>query len=121
MTFANTERIEKNSEVIVYATGAAAMNETLTPGYPFELKEVRLHLSAVGGSSENFTITEDAYEGAAYDVVHFSQDMEAVSDVVQSYYNKEKHFGSGDKLVFAYANTNTKTWGLKIVYKLLLS
>jgi len=122
MTFAYTENIAFNEEVIAYATGAVAMSETLTPGYAFELKEVRLHLSAAGGTaSENFTITEDAYEGAAYDAVHFSYDMETASDVVQTYYNREKHFGSGDALVFAFANANTRTWGLKVIYKLLPS
>ena len=107
------------NEWIATAKGAGAMNETLTPNGAWELKEVRLHLSAAGGTSENFSIIENAGEGSAYNVVHLATDMETASDVVQSFYHEEKHFSQNDSVNFTYTNTGSRTWGLKVIYRLI--
>ena len=116
-----TKSNEATGEYISWIKGSGAMNEILSPPGPWELKEVRLHLSADGGTSENFTITENADEGPEFYVVHLATDMETTSDVVQTYYNKEKHFGHKDNLQFTYANTNSKVWGLKVIYTFIRS
>ena len=41
------------------ATGVAAIANTLAPGVPFRLREVRVHLSAAGGAGD-LTATVDA-------------------------------------------------------------
>ena len=95
------------------STGAAALATTITFTTGQALDEVRLHLSANGGSAENFTITLDALAGSAYDVLLFSQDMNTTADVIYRP-DRPAEFVNGDKLVFAYNNGNTRTWGLEI-------
>lgn len=99
------------------ATGAAALALTVAPGKPWVLLEMRIHLSAVGGSG-NLTATMDAGAAAAYDTVLFTQDMSAIAD---------KHwqptrpipFSATDELDFAWANAGTKTYGIEVVYGIL--
>lgn len=96
------------------ATGAAAIASTLEPGQQFQLDELRVHLSAVGGAG-SLTLTVDAAAGAAFDTVLLTQDMTAVTDL---------HFlpelpirlDKGDKLVVAWANASARTYGLELVW-----
>jgi len=98
------------------ATGAGAIAETLAPtGGPWELVEIRLHMSAAG-SANDFTTTLDAAAGAAYaDLVH-TEDMTALTDVRQTFCPPVP-FQEGDELGFAYVNSTSKTWGLTAVYR----
>lgn len=104
---------EVNLEFI--KTGSGAMSETLAPVGGWKIKQVTLHLSAVGGSSEDFTCTMDANAGAAYDAVLESRDMAAVADFNASsvpWYGRD-----GDKVLFTWTNSNSKTWGLRVVWE----
>ena len=100
----------------VRATGAAAIAESFTPSGEVVLLGVRLHLSAAGGAAENFTVTINSGTNALYDVVLSTSAMAAAADV---------HFipdgpltiAKGDVVDFAYANSNTRTWGLEYVYQ----
>lgn len=97
------------------ATGAGALAHTLAPGRAFRLLEVRLHLSAAA-TQENFTITLDSNEGAAYDFVFDTQAMAGLAD--HNY--RPAHpaiFKKGDELDFAWANTDARTFGLEIIYQ----
>lgn len=108
----NVKQIEKPT--VERATGAAALAMTLAPGVPFKIVGVRLHLSAAGGASENFTMTLDSGQAAAYDTVLLSQDMNTATDVVD---NTEHFFEADDEVDFAYANTNTRTYGLEVFWR----
>lgn len=99
-------------------TGAAAIAYTLTPYFAFELLSVRIKLDVAPTTSENFTITVDANGGAVHDVVICSDDLATHTSYiwpVQSIGNL--HFEAGDKLLFAWTNTDTKTWGLQVKYR----
>jgi len=98
------------------ATGSAALDTTLAPGEAFRIVEVRIHLSAASATSENFTITLDSYAGDAYDVVLKSQDLNGLSNFVWVP-EDERYFHKNDELDFAWANTNTRTYGLEILYE----
>lgn len=98
------------------ATGAAAIASSLTPTGPIELVCVKLHLSAVGGAAENFTVTINSATAAAYDVELFSQDMTAVQDILWLP-DQPIPILNNDVIDFAYANSNTKTYGLEAIYK----
>jgi hypothetical protein len=102
---------------IVNVTGAAAVAYTLKPATPFRLRELRIHLSAAGGAG-NLTATMDAGEGAAYDLVVLTQDMTAVVDLIWTPTNPLQ-FEAADEIDFAWANAQTKTYGMTIVYDLL--
>lgn len=98
------------------ATGSAAIASTLTPPGPIELVCVKLHLSAVGGAAENFTVTINSATLAAYDVVLYSQDMNAVQDILWLP-NQPIPIVNGDPIDFAYANSNGRTYGLEAIYR----
>jgi len=98
-------------------TGAAAMAESLTPTGPMSVVSVKLHLSAAGGVSENFTITTNSVAAAAYDTLLFSQDMNTATDVLWVP-EQPIPITNNDVLDFAYANTNTRTWGLEVTYRM---
>jgi len=98
------------------ATGAAAMASSLTPTAPISLVSVKLHLDIAGGAVENFTITSNSATDAVYDTVLFSQDMNTTTDIL---WVPEQPIPivNCDVLDFAYTNTNSRTWGLEVIYR----
>lgn len=109
----------------IYATFVAetfAGTETykiaLGPGVDFQMIEARLHLSAAGGAAENYTITLDSENGAAWDVVLETAAMAADADVPTVWNDQKRYFNKADVLLFEYANTNSRTWGLEVVCRL---
>jgi hypothetical protein len=95
-------------------TGTGAMAQTWTPGIKCRLIEIELHLSAAGGTSEYFTATKDDHTNPVYDVVYVKEDMVSLTDFVDT----DKHeIETGDAVVFAYTNTNARTWGLTVKYE----
>jgi len=97
-------------------SGQAPIAYTFSSPVPYELVSVRVHLSAAGGTAENFTIDVDSDAGTKYNVRMFTHDMEEVQDLFWSP-DKDISCESGDRLVFTYANTNTRNFGLEIVYR----
>lgn len=109
----------------VYATfvaetfaGTETVKTALGPGVDFQMIEARLHLSATGGAVENYTITLDSENGAAFDVVLETAAMNADADVPTLWNDKKRYFNPGDVLLFEYANTNSRTWGLEVIYRI---
>ena len=94
-------------------TGAAAISKTVTPADDFEIVGFFLKLSAAPTTSENFTVTIDMGIGATYDVKIYDQDLSAISatDIVQIF-DKPIPAAYGSSVVFAYTNTDTRTYGL---------
>jgi hypothetical protein len=108
------------------ATGAAAIAaSTGAFAQPFELDNITLHLSAAGTTAENFTVTLNAVEAAAgvYDTVLVTQDL-STDSVVDLVLTPEedglpKLYAVGDSIDVAWPNTETRTYGLRIVGKLV--
>ena len=98
------------------ATGSAALVSSLTPDGPIVLDSVKLHLSAVGGAVEDFTVTINSVTGAAYDVLLFSQAMLAVQDV---FWQPERPIAvaNSDVIDFYFKNANGRTYGLEVLYR----
>ena len=95
-------------------TAAVAINESIDPGKTGQLHELRIHLNAAGGAG-NLTVTLDANAGAAYDAVLLTQDMTLVTDLLWQP-EQPVYFDKGDKIVVAWANAGTKTYGLEVKY-----
>ena len=97
------------------ATGATAIAVTVAPGAAWQLESIRVHLSAVGASGI-LTAAFDHGAGPEYDFVPLKQDMTSIDDLI---FNPERpiEFRASDKLVIAWANAGTKTYGIEIVYK----
>ena len=97
------------------ATGAAAIATTVAPGVPWQLESVRVHLSAAGGAGD-LTITVDHSAGANYDTLLLTQDMTAVTSLIWTP-DRPIEFLAEDEVDIAWANANTRTYGLEIVFK----
>ena len=70
---------------------------------------------AAGGAGD-LTATINHGTNAVYDIVLLTQDMTAVTDLVWSP-ERPMEFLPGDELDIAWANANTRTYGLEIIYK----
>ncbi|MES0334737.1 MAG: hypothetical protein SFH39_00045 [Candidatus Magnetobacterium sp. LHC-1] len=109
--------MSEHYDKIARATGAAAVAMTVTnprPGHKWQLKEVRVHLSAVG-TAGNLTVTIDSGTNVVYDTVLKTQDMTSITDM---YWQPEKPIilDSTDEIDIAWANSGTKTYGVEVVY-----
>lgn len=104
------------------ATGSAAIATSLSAAStgPIELVCVKLNMSATGGAAENFTVTVNAAAGAAYDTIIFAQDMNAVQDLFWLP-DQPIPITNADVLDFAYANSNSRTYGIEITYRRLVA
>ena len=98
----------------VKLSGSGVLAYTLDPDSQWQLEEVRLHLDAAGGAG-NFTVTLESRLGSAYAVVFNTQDMSSVTD---EHYQPTRplQFEKGDKLALAWANANSRQWGLELVF-----
>lgn len=109
---------QRKGTLTARATGAAALvGFVVTLGVRWELICVKLHLSAAGGAVEDFTATLNAVGGAAYDSVLIAEDTNALTDLVWMPDGEPVPFNADDELVFAYANSNTRTYGLEVFYR----
>ena len=99
------------------ATGSGAIDETLTTGLNCNITEVRLHLSAAGATAENFTAQLDSDEGAVFDLLSVSQDMNGETDFHRIYDGRGMALDSTDLVDFDYPNTDARTWGLEVIYE----
>ena len=112
--------IEKQMPAIGHAqyvnvTGALAVACTLSPSTAWQFESIRIHLSAAGGAGD-LTATIDHHLGPAYDFNPLTQDMTSETDVIYSP-ERPMEFRKGDRLVIAWANGNSRTYGLEIVWK----
>lgn len=117
MAGARLQEIVENylvNNIVQRATGTGALALTIAPGYKWQLKEVRVHLSAPGGAG-NLTATMDAGAGAAYDCVLLTQDMSTATDVHWQP-TRPIVFSATDELDFAWANASGITFGIEVIY-----
>jgi|TARA_Y100000310_G_scaffold140352_2_gene139788 hypothetical protein len=105
---------------VTNATGAGAIATSTTIADNFRLVGITVNFDAAPTTSENLTVTLNANDGAAYDTVLFSIDPSATSATDIVYIpDKELIFESGDEIDVAFANTDTNTYGLRIVTQVI--
>lgn len=98
------------------ATGTGAMSYTFAPGKEFVFEEIRLHLGVACATAENLVITLVSGKGSLYNVNLYTKAMNTVKDLI--YQPEKPHlFDPADSLTFVWANANSRTWGMEIVYK----
>lgn len=98
-------------------TGAIALNETTEAlDQASQFNGLTLNLDIAPVAAEDFTITLDSRNGAAYDTVLFALDLSVapVTDLVLNKDDIDLILFRGDALVVTWANTNTRTWGLEL-------
>jgi len=101
---------------VTNATGATAIATSTSISGTYRLVSVTVHFNAAPTTTEDLTVTLNANDGAAYDTVLYSVDPSASSatDIV-FIPDGDIIFETGDELDVAYANTDTNTYGLRIV------
>ena len=106
--------------VVTNATGAVAIATSYAPGVAFWLESVTLHLSAAPVASENFTITLNANDGAAYDTKLYTLDLSlsGVTDLVYTPDDSPLLCEAGDSIDISWANSDARTYGMRIVTRL---
>jgi hypothetical protein len=105
---------------IIKYTGAGNIAVTLDPGAAYEFIGFRMHLNGAGGAT-NLTITIDNIAGAAFDTVLDTIDMTAVTNLTWrtggTYKDYCEPLLAGDKIVIAWTNGATRTYGLELMYR----
>ena len=102
------------SPTVTSATGAAAIATSTAVGADSVLEEVTCTFDIAPTTSEDFTITVDALDGAAYDNVVYLIDPSDVS-ATSIRFQEPVILEAGDKLTVAYTNTDTRTYGLRVI------
>jgi hypothetical protein len=108
---------ETEKEVVtVHATGSGALAQSLvSAANGYQLLDVRLKVGVAAGTAENFTITLDANAGSGYDVNIVTEAMAGVTSELVLDINM--FFEAGDAILFAWTNTDARTWGLSYRYR----
>ena len=96
--------------------GSETVRVVLSSGFPFELLEVKIHIGVAPTTAENFPITRDAEAGVYWDELIRSQAMAGVTDFIFNLRDTPLRYNPNDQLIFAWSNTDGRTWGLEIVY-----
>jgi hypothetical protein len=101
----------------VDATGALAIAATMTvpAGRAYQLISVSVKFSAAPVANESLTITLDANAGAAYDVLLYTinPSLLATTNLIWSP-SQPLYLEGGDAIDVAFANTDTRTYGVQI-------
>jgi len=91
----------------------------LRTGPPFEFLGFEVTLDAVSATAENLTISIDADKGSAFDNLIYSKDMNG-EQYINYMFDAPRKLSAGDKIDVAWANSNSKTWGIKLFTRRLV-
>ena len=97
-------------------TGALAT--VLAPLTPFRLLSIDMEINTAGTTSEEFTVTKDAGESAAYDtrLLTINTLTDNVTSIHQSF-GKGHEYRQTDEIDCAWPNTENRTYGLTYTWE----
>jgi hypothetical protein len=109
---------EKFSDrTFLFASGSAALAETVVLNTPFDFIGFELHCSGAG-TTDDLAVTVDAAAGSAWDTVLYDESMNGRTNVFRNWpLNETPMLVRGDELDFAWDNSGSLTWGLKVVVR----
>ena len=115
----NQNRIEEECDVFTATSGAMA--DSIAPGVPFQLLGFELAINTAPTTSEDFIVTKNAGVDAVYDTVLYSNDLSdgSVTDIIYYFDVPIKCHNKDDAIDFAYTNTDDRTYGLTVYWRLL--
>jgi len=99
-----------------YAAGTPGGTETARVGITldesFSLESFEIHLNAASATEEDIEIAKDGESGSQFDFKSWDRDMNGEQD--KDYrWDPPPHCNADDVIVATWANTNSKTWGIK--------
>lgn len=118
--------VPETDEIIIektYVAEETSTNDTCTltlaPKQAFEFGGFRLHLNAAAAqAAENLTVTLTAGAGTdIYDTNLYTKGMNGVQDIVWNIEDTPMSFAKEDKITFAWANGDPRTYGLEVLWK----
>ena len=111
---------QQAAPVVTSSSGSGAISASYAPAAPFWLDAITLHLSAAPTTSQDFTITLNANDGAAYDTLLYGLDLSlsSVTDLVYTPDDGPLLCEAGDSIDVAWLNGDGRTFGLRIVARL---
>ena len=115
----NQDRIEEECDIFTATSGAMA--DSIAPGVPFQLLGFELAINTAPTTSEDFTVTKNAGMGTAYDTNVYTKDLSdgSVTDIVYYFDVPIKCHSKDDVIDFAYPNTDNRTYGLTVYWRML--
>ena len=101
--------------VVVSGSGPGVISDTTASTKRFRLISVTCHLDGAPTTSEDFTVSVDALDGAAYDTVlkRVDPSLVAATDIVYIP-DGDTIYEAGDQILLGYANTDANTYGVRI-------
>lgn len=97
-----------------YVTGTTSLDDSLNlSNKPFELHEVRLHLSSVHASVEDFVGMVSGASVSVYNVTLFSQAMNGIKDLIWQP-SGTMFFYPGDTINFSMIMSAANVYGLRV-------
>jgi len=101
---------ETTSTADTVRVGFQVKGRALFKGFHFKL-------NVAPTTSENFTVDLDAAAGSDYDDNFYTKDLSSLSTSnIVNMFEVPIILETGDIVIFGWANTDTKTWGLKMIY-----
>lgn len=81
-------------------------------------KGFHINLNSAPTTSEDFTVDLDAASGSDFDDNIYTEDFSVLSttDLINMF-EEPIVLETGDIIIFSWANSDTKTWGLKMIYE----
>jgi len=108
--------MSKKYITVTSATWAAAIDTTTALSGNFRLSSITLHFDTAPAQAGDITFTVIAKDWAIYDNILFSVDPSTASDTDITYTpTNDLIFEEWDQIEVAYANADTRTYGLRIV------
>lgn len=105
-----------HSKWLRYSRASGTLAETLAPAEAWEIREIRLHLFAAGGTG-TFKATLNSAVSSRHDMVLTSQAMSGLEDYHVTFAEGEVLFRRGDELDFSWENPLGRVYGLEVRYK----
>lgn len=90
-----------------------SLSDSFAPAIPFELDEIRMHLSVVHTSVVDFVVQLSCALGSAYNILLLSQTMLGVKDLIFKP-DKTIFFGYGDQLNLSMIMSSSNYYGLYV-------
>ena len=97
------------------STGAGVIAATTTPSGEFQVEGLRIHFAIAPVAAGNVILSIDHVDGAVYDIVLSSVDVNGLTDHVYQA-PRGHYFPAGCTIKVDYANPSTRTYGLEIVF-----
>lgn len=118
---AAADKVSAYDRAVVGVSGACAIAYTFEATEPTQLIRADLIFSAAQEDATAITMTLDSARGAAFDALYFSATPSTAEGSTQYFQvwpplvESPLYLEPGDKLIFAYANADSDTFGIRMV------